>query len=402
VHDLLKQGARGSRAKGVLRDGLVVLEVALTVVLVSGAALFGKSLDRLLSVHLGFRPDHVAMAGILFSPALAPATQIARFDRLASIIAAQPGVEQVGMITRLPLEPGEGREFEIAGHPAAEPGHLPSANYRAVHGDYFGALGISLERGRVFQRSDDAGAPRVVVINHTLAQRYFSGADPIGAMLVRGRETARIVGVVGDVVISNVDAPVPPTFYAPFAQDPGPFLRVVVRTTRDNAATVGELRAAMGSIDPGAALVDPATMDEVLARSQSVFLRRFPLLLAGAFAATTLALAVIGIYGVVSYSVGQRRRELGIRMALGAESRRVMALVMRHAAWMAGTGTMLGIIAALFAARLLGGLLYGVRPTDPTTYASVALLLALVAVGAALLPARRATRVDPAITLRAE
>jgi predicted permease len=404
IHDVLKQGAKGTAARGLLRDGLVVSEIALTVVLVSGAALFGRSLGKLLAIELGFRTTHVTTAGVLLSRSSAadPARSTQAFERLVASARALPGVESVGLISRLPFNGGETWDFGIAGRPPAEPGKSPSGSIRWVGGDYFVTLGIRLKRGRLFGTADDAAAARVVIINEALASSYFPGADPIGQMILRGNDSLRVVGVVGNVPMAKLEDMSVAAWYVPLSQAPQGFMRIAVRGTRPTADLTRELSTALGTIDPNGAVLDPVTMDDLLTRSPSVFTRRFPLLLGGMFAVTALVLALVGIYGVVSYSVGQRERELGIRLALGADPRNVIALFLRHSARMAVIGTIVGVGGALIATRFVAGLLYGVGPSDPATYAAVAALLGAAALVAAFIPALRATRVDPTIALRAE
>ena len=404
IHDLLKQGARGSAARGFLRDGLVVTEIALTVVLVSGATLFGRSLVKLLSIELGIRTAHVTTAGVLLSRGTAADSVriVQAFDRLVASTRALPGVETVGLVSRLPLNGGETWDFAIGGRPPAEPGKNPTGSIRWVGGNYFETLGIALKRGRLFAAADDARAPRVVIVNEALATLYFPGVDPLGQMILRGNDSLRIVGVVGNVPIAKLEDRSIATWYVPLAQAPQGFMRIAVRGTRPSGDLIREISAELGVIDPNGAVLDPVTMDDLLTRSPSVFMRRFPLLLGGMFAITALMLALVGIYGVVSYSVGQRERELGIRLALGADPRSVIALFLRHSAWMAALGTVVGVGGALLATRFVAGMLYGVQSSDPVTYVAVASTLAAAALAATLIPAMRATRVDPTITLRSE
>jgi predicted permease len=405
IHDLLKQGARGSAARGFLRDGLVVMEIALTVVLVSGAALFGRSLANLLSLELGIRPARVTTAGLLLSrsSAVDSVRFLQSFDRLMASARALPGVETVGLVSRLPLNGGETWDFGILGRPPAEPGKSPTGSIRWVGGNYFETLGIALKRGRLFAAGDDARAPHVVIISEALATQYFPGMNPLGQVILRYPDSLRIVGVVADVPIARLEDRSIATWYVPLAQVPPPgFMRIVVRGTRPSGDLIRELSTALAAIDPNAVLVDPVTMDDLLTRSPSVFTRRFPLLLGGMFAVTALVLALIGIYGVVSYSVGQRQRELGIRLALGADPRNVIALFLRHSARVAAAGTILGVSVALLATRFVSSMLYGIGSSDPVTYVAVSALLAAAALAATLVPAMRAARVDPTITLRVE
>ena len=404
VHDLLKQGARGTSARGRLRDGLVVSEIALTVVLISCATLFGRSLAKLLSIDLGFRAAHVTTAGVLLSSGTSadPARATQAFERLVASARALLDVESVGLVSRLPLNGGETWDFTIGGRPPSEAGKSPTGSIRWVGGDYFRTLGIALKSGRLFDANDDARAPKVVIINEALARRYFPGVNPLGQVIIRVADSLRIVGVVGNVPIAKLEDPSVPVWYVPMPQAPQGFMRIAIRGTRPNADLLRELSMALGTIDPSAAVVDPATMDELLTRSPSVFSRRFPLLLVGVFGATALVLALIGIYGVVSYSVGQRRRELGIRLALGADPRNVIGLFLRHSAWLAALGTAIGVGAALIGTRFVSGMLYGVAASDPVTYVAVAALLSAAALSATCIPALRGTRVDPTIALRSE
>jgi putative ABC transport system permease protein len=404
IHDFLKQGARGSSSRAGLRDGLVVAEIALTVVLVSGASLFGKSLRNLLAIDAGFRAEHVATAGILLSRQVAddPVRATGAFDRLDESVRKIPGVESVGLISRLPMNAGESGDFEIAGRPRSAPGQRPSGTIRKIGGEYFKTLGIALRRGRIFASGDRDGAPKVVIVNEALVRAYFPSVDPLGQGIIRSSDTLRVIGVVRDVAIGSVDAPVPPTWYVPLAQSAAGFMRVAVRTTRDDTGLFAQMSTALGAIDPNAAMVEPVSMDDLVNRSSSVFARRFPLILIGAFAGMALVLALVGIYGVVSYSVGQQRRELGIRMALGADARGVVGLFLRRSALIALIGAVGGIVAAIVSARFVAGMLYGVAPSDPVTYVGASVLLAGASLVATFVPAMRAARVDPTITLRSE
>jgi predicted permease len=279
---------------------------------------------------------------------------------------------------------------------------MPTASYRQASADYFRTMGIPVTGGRVFGSGDDASAPSVGVINRALVAAYFPNQDPLGQALLVGRDTVRVIGVVGDVPIGNIDDKIPPTLYLGFDKNPQTSMAVATRTNADPAQAAHSIRTVLSSLDPTAALTAVTTMDELITQSPSVFMRRFPLYVVGAFALTALLLAVVGIYGVVSYSVAQRTREMGIRMALGAEPRTLVSLVMRHGGTMAGIGIFVGVIATLFVGRFAEKLLYGVQSTDPWTYVCVSAVLAAVAVAATILPARRATRVDPALALRSD
>jgi len=405
LNGALRGGGRGMISGGSrLRDGLVSGEIAMTVVLLSGAMLFGRSLLRLLAVDPGFRVERmvttsVALPAAHYSSGLGQADF---FRRLVDGMRELPRVESVGLVSRLPLDFGSSLGFDIVGRPPSEPGQTPRASYRKVSGDYFHALGISIMRGRVFAATDDAKSPSVAVVNRALANAYFGGTDPVGQRLFLAGDTVRVVGVVGDVAIGNIGDRIPPTVYLAFDKFPQASMAVVVRTTAQAVQVGTALREVVAGIDARAAVTPVVTMEDLVAESPSVFMRRFPMFVVGVFALTALLLAIVGIYGVVSYSVAQRTREMGIRMALGAEPRTLVALVVRHGGIMAGVGISAGVISTLFVGRFAEKLLYGVQFTDPLTYACVSAVLAAVAVGATILPARRATRVDPALALRGD
>jgi putative ABC transport system permease protein len=279
---------------------------------------------------------------------------------------------------------------------------MPTASYRQASTDYFRTMRIPVAAGRVFGAADVRGTPSVAVVNRALVATYFANQDPVGQGLLIGGDTMRVIGVVGDVPIGRLEDKVPPTVYLAFAQNPQTTMAVAIRTTSDRDALARSIRRALSAIDPSAALTPLTTMDDLITTSPSVFMRRFPLFVVGAFALTAMLLAIVGIYGVVSYSVAQRTREMGIRMALGAQPSSLRRVVMRQGGWMAVIGIGMGVSVALVIGRFAEKMLYGVRPTDPLTYVCVAALLAAVAVGATILPARRATRVDPALALRGD
>jgi putative ABC transport system permease protein len=402
----LRQGGRGaSRAGGVLRDWLVGAEIALTVTLVCGAALFARSLIKLMSIEPGFRTDHLITARVLVPDAAytAPQRIVQFYQRLERNLHATSTVQAIGLSTKLPLDVGNTLSFAIVGRPEPLPGQAPNASYRMVNPEYFSALGIPVVEGRTFTAGDDGSGPPVVVINRALAARDFRGQDPVGHSLTGFSDTpSRIVGVVGDVPIGSLEERIPPTLYFPFAWAPQASMHIAVRVHGEPNAMIPMLREAVREADPQATINRPSSMDELLEQSPSVFMRRFPLTLISVFAATTLVLALIGVYGVINYSVAQRTREMGIRMALGAPSRTVVSLIVRQGLWIAGAGVVAGVAAAVLLGRFISGLLYGVGAHDPATLAAAALVIGIAAVAATLLPARRATRVDPVVALRAD
>jgi putative ABC transport system permease protein len=358
----------------------------------------------LLAVDPGFRAEHVLTTSVRL-PAARYSSGIDQtnfFHQFVDAVRAVPGVESVGLVSRLPFDYGNSAGFDIVSHPPAAPGRTPSASFRQVSGDYFQTLRIPIVRGRVFATTDDAKAPAVIVINRTLADTYFGGEDPIGQRVFLAGDTVRIIGVVGDVPISSIGDKIPPTLYVAFDKVPQASMAVAIRSTIDASQIGRALRDVIGGIDARAALTPVVTMDDLITQSPSVFLRRFPMFVVGAFALTALTLAIVGIYGVVSYSVTQRTREMGIRMALGAQPASLVRLVMQHGGAMAAVGIVVGIAGAMGLGRFASSLLFGVTAADPVTYASVAVVLVVVAVIASILPARRATRVDPALALRSD
>ena len=292
---------------------------------------------------------------------------------------------------------------EIEGRPMNQADAAKYAQYIKVERDYFQALNIPLLRGRLFSERDTAQAPPVVVINEALARQYFPGEDPIGQRLktmFRGRGMREIIGVVGDVRHVGPIKDAPPQVYEPFPENPSPFLTIVARSDASRAGLIAAVRSAVQSIDRDQPIDRIAPMTELL--SGAVAEPRFYTLLLGIFAAMACALAAVGIYGVVACSVSQRTQEIGIRMALGAQKRDVLRLVLGQGLGIVGLGVLLGVGAALGLTRLMTSLLYGVSATDPMTFVVIALLLIGVASLACYLPARRATKVDPLTSLRHE
>jgi predicted permease len=318
-------------------------------------------------------------------------------------VEALPGVKSAAATINLPLVGTWGMGYSVVGHDNAP---LQIADNANVTPGYFRAMGIPVLRGRDFSDRDTADGPKVVVISEALARKHFPDENPLGQRINAGGER-EVVGVVADVRTASLDAPAPPTVYYSHLQGAANRLSLVVRAAGGSAlgSTVGlasAIRREVRALDPTLPIYAVSTMEEQIARSSAVFLRRSPLVLIAAFAAAALALAVVGIYGVISYSVTQRTRELGIRIALGATPAAVRRMVVRQGLAIAAAGLALGLAGAAALTRLMRSLLYGVTPTDPVTFAGVAAVLVGIAVLASYLPARRATRVDPILALRAE
>ncbi|HZW51638.1 MAG TPA: FtsX-like permease family protein, partial [Rudaea sp.] len=319
---------------------------------------------------------------------------------------ALPSVQAAGVAETVPMSgAGESTAIDIPGYRRTDPGQPPFANYTIASAGYFSAVGTPLLRGREFTTSDTADSLPVAIVSRAMADRYWPRQDVIGKQvrIPIDRDPKIIVGVVADVKHQSLREDVSPEMYVPYTQKPWPSMQtmeVAVRTRTDPAALTASVRAAIQSLDPGLPLARVRTLTALV--DDSMTQPRFALLLLASFAAIALLLAQIGMYGVVSYSVTQRTREIGIRMALGAPRQRVFAGVVAQAARLAAFGIAIGLLAALAVARLMAGFLYGVRPTSPLTFAAVSLLLVAVALLAAYLPARRASRLDPLIALRCE
>lgn len=406
------RGATGSLRRHQMRSLLVVSEVALSLVLLVGAGLMIRSFARLLAVDPGFKADHVLTAFISLptSKYSKVPEQAAFFEQLIARIRNLPGVSSVGVVTDIPLFGSSSTGFDIDGRPASAHGQRPLTDYRMISPDYFSAMGMRLVKGRAFSRYDTANALAVAIINETMAGRFFSNEDPIGKRIgLSGGPTdwREIVGVVGDVRNYGVDAAVKPEAYVPFFQNGPGYLsgvasamNLIVRTSNDPLSLTTPLREQVQALDKDQPISEIRTMEWYL--SESMAQRRFNMLLLGVFAALALVLAAVGIYGVIAYTVTQRTSEIGIRIALGARGAHILKLIFAHAMLTTLAGIVLGLAGALALTRLLGNLLYQISATDPVVFASITLLLLLVAVVATYIPARRATQVDPVVALRAE
>lgn len=403
----LKESGRGSARRQGLRSALVVGELALALVLVVAAGLLTRSLSRLLAVDPGFETSHLLTARIGLPAAryAAPQQVEAFFGRWRSRIESLPGVAGVALVDRLPLlGSGNTGTPSVVGRPASDV-HAPDSELRTVSSEYFRTMGIALRAGRGFDERDRADAPRVAVVNQTFADALFPDADPLGQRVgfafLSGPPLA-IVGVVADEKVGELDARTRPVFYFHWLQEPRAATSVVVRTRSDPHALLAALRAESRALEPELLVAGVRTMEELIAGSQASFLRRYPLLLLGSFAALALALAAIGVYGVMSYSVSQRTNEIGIRLALGAAPGNVLALVLKEGLALALLGAAAGLGGALATARVLSSLLFETPPTDPSVLTVSALVLLAVAALACWLPARRAARTDPLAAIRCE
>jgi putative ABC transport system permease protein len=409
VNEALKQGTRGSTeggARGRLRGALVVIEVTFALVLLGGAGLLARSFMQLAHIDPGFIPENATLLRLSLPQKkyAKPEEQTAFVDALLDRAKNLPGVQSVGFTHSMPLVSDYVLGFNIEGRPAIAPSDLPSTNYYSVTPDYFRAMGIRLVRGRVFTPQDDAKAPRVAIINETMARQFFPNEDPIGKRInitTSGPETWReIVGIVGDIKQYGVDKATSAQSYEPFTQVPFGTLNVVFRTKGSPAALLGALRPAVYAVDKDQPIGTIRPLEEIMA--ESIARQRFAMLLLTVFSGVALVIAAVGIYGVMAYNVVQRTGEFGIRMALGAQQRDVLKLVLTQGGKLIGLGLVIGLLATLGASRAMGSMLFNTSAYDPLTLASITLLLAVVALVACFFPANRATKVNPIEALRAE
>ncbi|HXV59752.1 MAG TPA: ABC transporter permease [Vicinamibacteria bacterium] len=397
--------ARGFLPRGRrLRQALVVTQVAVALILATGSALLARSVVRLLDVEPGFHHESLLTAGVSLPEARypSPESRAIFFRELQDRLSASPDVISAATVTALPLQgPSGGRYFFIVGDPPRPPGQGLNANFNLVSPDYFQTMGIPLLRGRDFTVADGIEASPVAIVNQAMADRFWPGRDPLGARIGVGQEPHRtVVGVVGNVRQSGLDQKPEPEMFWPQLQNPYHLAVIVTRTAGEPLAALPVLRETVRAIDREMVLARISTGEEIV--SGSVDSRKLPLGLFTLFAGLTVLLAAVGLGGVLSYAVSLRTRELGLRLALGAERRSVMSLVLRDGLILAGSGIALGAVACVFLAGFLSHLLYGMSPRDPSTLSGVALLLGGVSVLAAYIPARRATKVDPVVALQHE
>jgi len=409
VQHTLKEGAHSSQSAGwkQFASGLVVAEVTVAMVLLAGSGLLVKSLYRLLTVDPGF--DHKNLIGLSIGfpdeHYTKTADQVQLHHKLVDRLSAVPGVESAGSGSVRPVSNGgntvmfcvEGRRCD---------GRGSEANSRSADSNYLQTLRAQLGSGRWFNSGDNLNSPQVLIVNETLAHKYLNGLDPLKQSLrftfSAKQKPRQIVGVVKDIKEGPLDSPARPAIYSPIEQSPRTYFDVVVRSSRNPATLVPELQSAVHSVDADAVTFNIQTMDERIQRSPAAFLHRYPAWLAAGFAILALFLGSIGLYGLVAYSVSQRTQEIGIRMALGAQRRDVLNMILSQGLRLIVPGIVIGAIAAVIAAYLVRSMLFGVTVADPLIFTVVTVILAVVTLLASFIPARQATRVDPMVALRYE
>jgi putative ABC transport system permease protein len=412
VNESLQQGSKGStgglhshRVRGVL----VVSQMAVSLLLLAGAGLLIKSFINLRQTDLGFSPDRVMTTGLSLPRVKysEPDAQIRTFERLMEKLAAIPGVQAMGGVDPLPLNNNiRFSTFTVSGAPPLSPGEHPSAGHLVIAGDYFRAMQIRLLSGRYFDRRDRKDAPLVVMINEAFAKKFFPGRDPVGQQVMVDRAddkapACEVVGVVANTRHDSLSHEPGPEFYAPFTQDADRHLDMVFRLSAANLAGIhNAVKNAVHEVDRDIYVPALRPMGSYVVGHLAP--ARFNMLLLVGFAGVAVVLAAIGIYGVIAYSVMQRTREIGIRMALGAQRTQMLGMILRQSLILIGGGIALGFLASLAGTRMLQSMLYGVQPNDLLTYAWVVIVLAGAALLASYLPARRAMQVDPMVALRYE
>jgi putative ABC transport system permease protein len=409
LQESLRDGGRGSsggRTRTRVRRTLAVAQIALAIMLLTGAGLLIRSFRELTRVALGFDPDGVVTAGLRAAGDRYddPTRVNAFYDGVIDELSRAPGVTAVGAISDLPTRGGSGTALRIEGEQNDE-ARLPDLTYLSVRGELFKALRIPIVAGRAYDARDRPDLPETVIINETAARRFFPKGDAVGRRIGIGPDPhgawMTIIGVAGDIHSGGLDAPVKPTLYANHRHEAWMLsMSLVMRTSRSVADADALIRRAVRAQDPSLAVRDVQTLNDVV--DASLGPRRFALGLTTSFALIALTLAAIGIYGVLAYHVGSRTREFGVRIALGASSSRVLLLVVRQGVVASLAGIVAGLGGAILGTRLLNGMLFGITPLDTGTYASVVLLVLLVSMVACLVPALRATRVDPLTSMHAD
>jgi putative ABC transport system permease protein len=419
AQDELRAGRGGgeSRRHVRLRHVLVGSEFALALILLTGAGLMIRTLYALQAIDPGFNPNHVlsAVMSVAGSAEADPGKRLAFYQTVLQRVNALPDVGSASAINHVPLAGDRwGFPFSVEGRPTSRPGESPSAVYRVVFPGYFRTMNITLLRGRDIGEQDNLNAPGVVIVNEQLARKYWPGEGAVGKRITlddldKNPAWLTVIGIASDAKQDTWTGTPAPEMYLPlmqsreYLQAPSghfEYITLVTRTRKDPAGMIGDIKHAIASIDKNVAVTEITTMDEAVADANAE--SRLELWLFLAFAGTALILAALGIYGVMSYTVTRRTHEMGVRMALGADRADVVRLVLKQAMILAIAGTACGVVASLALSRFMANMLYGVRPSDPLTYASVVLVVTGVALLASYIPARRATRVDPVRALRCE
>jgi putative ABC transport system permease protein len=404
VQETLKEsGNAGSSSRGTwMRSALAVAEVASALVLLVGAGLLVRSFLRLQQVETGVRPDNVLTMRVSLPAARYDTTEKSAifYREILGRVGALPGVESAGVINMLPLQRyGSNGEIQVEGRDQLPPGKVPLTEYRLASAGYFQSLGIPLLRGRLFDATDERDTARNVVVSQTLVRTFFPEGDAVGKRLkAGGPDWWTIVGVVGDVRQSGLTQPSRPELFFPYTAYRGDGMTLVVKADSDPTDLTAAVRREVQEVDPNQPVYNVRTMQEVI--DLSISSSRLNMTLLSVFAGLATLLAVVGIYSVMSYLVTQRTREIGIRMALGAQAGSVLRLVVRHGLKLASAGVLLGLTGSLLLTRLMSSLLFGVSATDPLTLFTISVVLVGVALLASYIPARRAARVDPLVALR--
>jgi predicted permease len=407
----MQQGNRVGEGRGHnrLRNVLVTSEIAIAVVLLVGAGLMLKSLRNVLGTDPGFQTGNLLTLSLALPTQSyhEPGRQV-QFEReLVAQMNALPGVRGSAVVTIVPLSGnGNTSRFDVEGNPKASGGPEFEASSPTITADYFRVMGIPLRAGRFFNDQDNEKSKHVVIVNQALANQAFPGQNPIGKRInltyTKEPNFWEIVGVVGDERVDRLDVAPKPIFYDKFEQDPGQFFSLTIRTLEKPDGLVDPVRRTIHELDSKVAVYDIASMESLIAQSPTMMLHGYPAYLLGTFAALALLLSILGIYGLLAYSVAQRTRELGVRMALGAQPADVLRLIMSNGLRLTIVGTCIGLPLSMVAARAIASLLFGVRPTDAATFFSVGGVLLMAALCASYIPARRAVRLDPVVALRYE
>jgi predicted permease len=412
VASALRAGARGTRtrhASSRARGGIVVAEVALAVTLLVGAGLLLRSFQQLLAVDPGFRSESVLSFRVSL-PERSYESDTSQRNFVAALderLCALPGVRQAAMVSALPLDGSDFTlSFTVRGRPPLAPQDQPSTQVVAATPQFFGTIGIPVQRGRAFTRDAQPGTAKEIVVSREFVRRYFPNEDPLGHYVDLGwsrdgdRRGGTIVGIVGDVKEGALDQDTPPLVYLPYAQAPLANLRIVLRTSVPPLSLTRAVHGAVSDIDRELPVFAVRSLQDYV--TTSIGPQRFYATLVGIFALVALALAAVGLYGVIAYAVSQRTHELGVRIALGATGQRIAAMVVSQGIALTLGGVVIGVAAALIVTRVLQTLLFGVSAFDPLTFGVVLGLLVVVAAVSSYVPARRAARVDPLIAMRGD